>query len=278
MGQGSIIKRERDDGRVRYDVYYDLELDPVTGKRRQRKKVFQTKREATAFLTQQQAAVASGTAVDRSTRTMRDLMEYWLEHYARHRVSAKTFDGYATTIHKHIIPSLGNIQIQQLTPARLQVFCTERINAGSGPRTVELCHMNISQALDMAVNLGWLPRNVADVVKPPRWKPSEKQIWTVEEGRCFLSVAHESTYGPIWHVALALGLRKGELLGLRWQDVDFERSILSVSQTVGTVRGTVAIKPPKTANSRRCLTSTRIAAALHHGRSYFRGDVASRIM
>ena len=251
MGQGTIIKRELGDRKVRYDVYYDLEPDPITGKRRQRKKVFQTKREAVAFLTAQRTAVATGTAVDRSRRTVRELMDFWLEHYARHRVSAKTFHGYASTIRRHIIPALGNVQIQKLTPARLQEFCTQKINEGCGPRTVELCHLHISQALDEAVQLGWVARNVADVVKPPRWKPREMATWSTDEAQRFMDAARASVYGPIWLLALATGMRKGELLGLRWCDVDFDRGIVSIRQTVGTLPGTIEFKPPKTTTSRR---------------------------
>ncbi len=257
MGQGTIIKRDLGAGRVRYDVYYDMEPDPVTGKRRQRKKVFPTRKEATAFLSAQRVAVASGTAVDRSTRTVRELLEFWLDNYARHQVSAKTFHGYFSTVHKHIIPALGNVQIQKLTPARLQEFCTAKIDAGCGPRTVELCHLNISQALDEAVKLGWVARNVADVVKPPRWKPREMETWSAEEARRFTAVAHASIYGPIWQLALATGMRRGELLGLRWCDVNFDRGVLVVRQTVGTLPGQIEFKPPKTQRSRREIHFTK---------------------
>jgi len=257
MGQGTIIKRELGDGKVRYDVYYDLEPDPVTGKRRQRKRVFPTKREAAAFLNEQRAAVAKETAVDRSTRTVRELMEFWLDNYARHRVSPKTFHGYADTIRKHIIPALGNIEIQKLTPARLQEYCTQKVDEGCGPRTVELCHLNISQALDEAVKLGWVARNVADVVKLPRWKPREMETWSAEEAQQFTEVTGESTHGPIWLLALATGMRRGELLGLRWADVDLDRGLLSVRQTVGTLPGKIEFKPPKTANSRRQIHITK---------------------
>jgi integrase len=149
------------------------------------------------------------------------------------------------------VPKLGKIKIQTLMADRLQQFCTEKINEGCGKRTVELCQLHLSQALDQAVALGWVARNVADVVKPPRWKPQEMETWSVEEAPQFLSVAHESTYGPIWLLALTKGLRKGELLGLRWQDVDLERGVLRVRQTVGALRGQIEFKGTKTPKSRR---------------------------
>lgn len=178
-------------------------------------------------------------------------MHFWLDNYARHRVSTKTFDGYATTIRLHVLPALGSVRVQQLTPARLQAFYSQKLDAGCGPRTVELCHTHLSQALDEAVNLGWVARNVADRVTPPRWKPREMDTWSADEARRFLDAASASIYGPIWSLALATGLRKGELLGLRWQDVDTQRNVVAVRQTVGTLRGTLEIKRPKTVKSRR---------------------------
>lgn len=250
MPQGSIHKREVDGGKVRWDAYYAL-TDPVTGKTRQHKRTFRTQWEAKAFLTEQHAAIAQGLAVASSTQTIAELMQFWLDNYARHRVSAKTLDGYAATIRLHVLPTLGRVRVQQLTPAQLQAFYSQKIDGGCGPRTIELCHTHISQALDEAVNLGWVARNVADRVTPPRWKPREMDTWSADEARRFLAAAPESGYGPIWPLALATGLGKGELLGLRWQDVDIERGVVSVRQTVGTLRGTLEIKRPKTVKSRR---------------------------
>lgn len=256
MAQGSIHKRDIGGGRVRWDAYYAVQ-NPATGENRQHKKSFKTQREAKAFLTEKQAAIAKGESVESSARTMQELLQFWLDTYARHHVSAKSFQGYEATVRLHVVPDLGRIQIQQLTPARLQAYYSKKIDAGCGPRTVELCHTHISQALKTAVNLGWVATNVADRVTPPRWKPREMETWNADEARRFLGVAPRSTYGPIWLLALVTGMRKGELLGLRWQDVDFERGVVSVRQTVGTLRGTLEIKRPKTASSRRDITVPR---------------------
>ncbi len=269
MARGSIRKRQLEDGSVRYDAVVDMGADTSTGKRRQRKKTYSTKKEAQAGLVAWLAEIDKGTAVDRSAHTLGDVVEFWLDTHARHRVSARTLDGYARTIQQHILPTLGGVEIQKLTPARLQAFYSERIDAGCGPRTVELCHLHISQALDQAVKLGWISRNVADAATPPRWKPREMQTWDAEEARRFVAVAHQSIYGPIWLLALATGMRKGELLGLRWRDVDTGRGVASIRQTIGTLRGKVDIKPPKTASSRRDVHMPRgvLAALREHRRT-----------
>jgi integrase len=250
MAQGSIRKHERDSG-VRYEVVVDLGTDPVTGRRRQRSKSFKTKRAAQAALATMLADIDKGTAVDRSRQTVAQMMQYWLDTYARHRCAAKTVDDYERTIRVHIIPALGAIQAQKLTPDVLQKFYGDKLAAGCGPRTVELCHLRLSQALDQSVKLGLLRRNVADLVTPPRVPRKPRQTWDEEQARRFLAVADQSGRGPIWIVALATGMRRGELLGLRWHDVDFERGILSVRQTVGALRGKPDVKPPKTRSSIR---------------------------
>lgn len=251
MARGSIRKRQLENGSVRYDAVVDMGPDTATGKRRQRKKTYSTKKEAQAALAVWLAEIDKGTAVDRSAHTLGDVLEFWLDTYARHRVSARTLDGYERTIRQHILPTLGGIEIQKLTPARLQAFYSECIDGGCGMRTVELCHLHISQALEQAVKLGWVARNATDATTPPRRKPKEMQTWNAEEARRFVAVAHQSIYGPIWLLALATGMRKGEVLGVRWRDADLGRGVISIRQTIGTLRGKVDIKPPKTANSRR---------------------------
>ena len=266
MAQGSIRKHERDSG-VRYEVVVDLGTDPVTGRRRQRSKSFKTKRAAQAALATMLADIDKGTAVDRSRQTVAQMMQYWLDTYARHRCAAKTVDDYERTIRVHIIPALGAIQAQKLTPDVLQKFYGDKLAAGCGPRTVELCHLRLSQALDQSMKLGLLVRNVADLVTPPRVPRKPRQTWDEEQARRFLAVADQSGRGPIWIVALATGMRRGELLGLRWQDVDFERGILSVRQTVGALRGKPDVKPPKTRSSIRDVpVPVEVMAALREHR------------
>jgi integrase len=128
--------------------------------------------------------------------------------------------------------------------------------------------MRLSQALDQAVKLGIVVRNVADAVTPPRVESKEMRVWSQEQGRRFLAVAGQSTYGPIWIVAMATGMRRSELLGLRWEDVDFERRGLRVQQVVTVVRGAPHVGPPKSRSSRReVLVPSEVMDALRTHRS-----------
>ncbi len=250
MARGSIRKHERESG-VRYEVVVDFGPDPVTGRRRQRTRSFRTKKEAQTAMTAWLTEIDKGTAVNRSARTVGELMRYWLDTHARPRLRAKTVFDYEHTINKHIIPDLGAISVQKLTPERLQTFYADKLAAGCGVRTIRLCHLHISQALKQAVTLGLVARNVASLVTQPQEPPKEMRVWDAPQAQAFLVVAGKSAYGPIWMLALATGLRRGELLGLRWRDVDVERRVLRVRQTVGSLRGHPEFKPPKTRSSRR---------------------------
>lgn len=259
MAQGSIRKHERQEG-VRYEVVIDLGIDPVSGKRRQRSKSFTTKKEAQTALAAWLTNVDRGVAVDRSRQTVAEMLRYWLESYARPNVRDKTFEEYERIITRHIIPALGNVPIQKLTAAQVQAYYGDKLAAGCGPRTVQLCHLRLSQALDQAVRLGVIPRNVVDMVDPPRVEVLERRVWAEEEVRRFLAVAGQSAYGPIWALFLETGMRRGEVLGVRWQDVDYAARTVAVAQTVGVVRNAVVIGKPKTKSGRRSVAITQAMA------------------
>ena len=188
MARGSIKKEQRKDG-PRYIVTVDLGPDPVTGERRQRRQTYRTKKEAERRRSAWLAEIDKGTTVDRSTMTMAELMSYWLQTYAAHHVRPKSYEDYERTIRVHLVPALGHLQVQKLKPEHLQTFYSERLSAGCGKRTVELCHLRLSQALKMAVELDLVARNVAESVKPPRARAREMQTWDQEQASRFLAVA-----------------------------------------------------------------------------------------
>ncbi len=187
--RGTIRKHERGEG-VRYEVVVDLPNDPITGKRRQRSKSFKTKREAQTALTSWLKEIDEGTVVDRSKETVRELMRYWLDTYARLNVRPGTYEGYELNVQKHIIPSLGHIPIQKLTPETVQQFYGDKVSSGCGPRTVQFCHLHLSQALKQAYRMGLVSRNVTDLVTVPRHQAKEMEIWDAAQARKFLSVPH----------------------------------------------------------------------------------------
>ena len=249
MARGSIKKEEREDG-PRYMLTVDFGKDPLTGKRRQRGFTYKTKREAERGRTKKLGEIDKGTAVDRSNQTVAELLDYWLQTHARHHVRPKTYECYEQTIRVHLKPGLGAMRVQKLTPDQVKTFYADKLDAGCGKRTVELCHLRLSQALKKAVELGLVARNAAQVVHPPRARAREMQTWDMDQAQRFLAAASQSGYGPVWAVVLATGMRRGEVLGLRWQDVDLERRVLHVRQAVVPVGGVAQIGPTKNGRSR----------------------------
>lgn len=265
--QGTIQKRSGPEG-VAYRVRVEYPADPVTGKRRQRSKSFRTRREAQAALAQWGAEIARGTALEPTKTTVGDLLWQWLAGVAKHNVRPTTLEDYEGTIRVHLLPELGNVPAQRLTAARVQAFYAAKLDAGASPRTVQLCHLRLSQALKQGVAWGIVPVNVCGCVKPPTVAYKRFETWNPDEARAFLAVAEGDALSPLWLLALSTGMRRGELLGVRWRDVDLEARTLSVRQCVTPTKGGPVLAEPKTASARRLvrLPAEAVAALRDHRR------------
>lgn len=265
--QGSIQKRTGKQGTA-YRVRVEYTADPTTGERRQRSKTFATRREAESALSQWGAELARGTAMEPTKTTVGDLLHLWLESVAKHNVRPTTLEDYEATIRVHIIPAIGDVPTQRLTAARVQAFYGAKLDAGASPRVVQLCHLRLSQALKQGVAWGIVPVNVCASVKPPRVTAKRSETWSPDEARTFLATAQDDGLSPLWLLALSTGLRRGELLGLRWRDLDLDGRTLSVRQCVNVHKGGPILEAPKTAAARRLvrLPEEAVAALRDHRR------------
>ncbi len=262
MARGSIQVRKGPRG-IAYRTRAEHGPDPLTGTRKQRSKTFLVRREAEAYLTRWQAEIERGIAVEPSTVTVGEQLRYWLQSYARSRVSVQTFAEYERTVRAYIAPILGAVPLQKLGVAHLEAFKGESLARGLGARTVSVCLMRLQQMLAQAIDLHLLATNAAVHVEKPRELSRRGRTWTAEQDRRFLAVADHSPCAPIWAVYLGSGMRRGEGLGLRWEDVSFLYWTLRVEQTIGLERGRTVVKPrPKTESSRRTIAvdATIIAA------------------
>ena len=202
---------------------------PITGNRKQKRvRGHKTKKEAEKFLSEQLNSVDKGTYFEPSGMTLSEYLDYWLENYAKPNTSQKTIEGYSYIIQQHLKPSLGNIKILKLQPAHLQEYYVHKLTngkldgSGLSAQSVKHQHRLISKALKDAVKWQFLIRNVAEAVTPPKTKKAEMQVWDNEQVKTFLNAAKRSVYYPIYLTATYTGMRRGEVLGLRWQDIDFE--------------------------------------------------------
>jgi integrase len=216
------------------------------GKRIQKKRRgFPTRKAAEAAMQLELHQRRSGTYIEKSAETVGELLDRWLTTVAKHKVKPTTLEDYALTIRKHLKPALGAIGVQDLTPATVQTFYSDRIDAGIGARTVQLCYQRLSQALALAVREGVVTRNVCAATEPPTSRPTPAEVWTAQEARAFIAASMHDTYAPLWQLALGTGLRRGEFLGVRWQDLDLDDRQLSVRQTVVLLGGAPSIQAPK---------------------------------
>jgi integrase len=257
-----------------YLVRVEYPPDLVTGKRRQRSKSFTTKKEAEKELAKWLVEIERGTAIEPSKTTVAEYLTLWLESYARHNTRPSTYASYESYTRTHLVPAFGSIILTRLIPAHLQDLYSAKLHGGRkdgkpgglSPRSVKYLHSIIREALQHAFEQGLVYRNVADAVRPPKGTRPQVQVWNATEARTFLTLAHDAPYAPLWLVLLTTGMRRGEALGLRWQDVDLTKGLIRVHQTLVDVKGTVSIGEPKTKSGRRTieLDSLCLAALVEH--------------
>jgi Phage integrase, N-terminal SAM-like domain/Arm DNA-binding domain len=209
--------------------------DPRTGRPRQVSKGgFRTRKEARDALLEAQAALRSGTFVKPSKRTVGSyLLEEWLPENQPPRLRPSSYANYTIYTRTHVVPRLGDIELQRLTPSHLSGFYralltdARRDGQGLAPKTVRNIHAMVHRALKDAVRLGYLVRNVADAVTPPRGASPELQVWTPQQLRTFLAHARQDRLYALWLLVATTGMRRAELAGLRWVDIDLDAARLS---------------------------------------------------
>lgn len=160
---------------------------------------------------------------------------------------------------KHLIPTLGSIPLQQLTPARLQAYYTEKLTSGRrdgkgglSPRTVHHHHELLHVALESAVKWQLVQRNVADSVDAPKFRQKEMQTFDEEGMLDYLESVKETEYYAVFYTALFTGMRRSELLALRWSDLDLDLGVISINRTLHHLEDkSFVFQPPKTPKSRR---------------------------
>ncbi|MEW6045890.1 MAG: tyrosine-type recombinase/integrase [Bacillota bacterium] len=254
--RGHIRKRAKDS----WSVVVELPRDPETGRRRQKwVTVKGTKRDAERVLAEMVAEIERGTYVEPSKLTVAEYLDMWLRDCASASVRPTTLEGYEVMVRRHLMPELGDILLPRLTPLHVQGLYRKMTEQGLSPRTVRLAHAVLRQSLAQAVKWGFLGRNVCDAVELPRQAHKEMRVLTPEEAKRFLEAAKGERLEALWVLALTTGMRKGELLGLRWQDVDLERATLEVRQSLVRVHGKPVFQQPKTARARRTVELTPLA-------------------
>lgn len=260
-GEGSIYQDRR--GRWHAKVSMGLKDDGapdrrhVTGAKRAevaaKKKELERKRDAGA-----------GDAAGRAP-TVQAWLDHWLDTIAINRVRPSTLEGYRSLVRLHLGPKLGQHRLDRLQPEHLEAAYKAIVDSGLSPATVLRGHRVLSRALKIAVQRGKIARNVATLVEPPTVKrPMTALPLTAEEARRVLEAATGGRNAARWTVALAVGLRQSEALGLQWRDLNLEAGSLSVQRGLHRVTGVgLVYEEPKADRSRRTLAlPTQLVDAL----------------
>jgi integrase len=258
-GEGTIYRRS--DGR------WTARLSLSSGKR----KDFygRSRQEVAKRLDAARRAQDEGLPVDLPERlTLEAYLSRWLESRARPTVRQSTYVSYEVQVRRHIVPAIGKVALTRLSPPLLQSFYAERLKAGLSPRSVLYIHKVLHRALSAAVKWGLVTRNACDLVEPPRVGRPKLHAFNADQARAFLDATADDRLSALYLTALCTGLRRGELLALRWEDIDLERGTLAVRNALVKVRGGWQLAETKTPSSRRVVKLPLVAAeALRRHRS-----------
>ena len=258
-GEGSIY--QRGDGKwVASITLEDGKRKVLYGKTRK-----EVKEKLTRVLHEQQ----QGTLVTAGPQTVEQFLTDWLENTHKRHVRPRTYERYREAVYLHIIPFLGKHQLQKLTVQHVQRFYTKKEDEGLAPATIIYYHSVLHNALDTAVKRGLVARNVCDLASPPHRKRFEIQPLSGEQAQKLLTVIQGHKWEALFTLAIATGLRRGELLGLKWQDINFTTGTLQVRRILSRVP-TQAVKrehvyveaEPKTQKSRRNVVIASFALEL----------------
>ncbi len=225
-----------------------------------RRKAFygKTRQEVAQQLAQALHARHQGLPLASERQTVGQYLTWWLTT-AQPTLRPRTYARYQQLVRLHLGPGLGAIPLARLGPPQVQAFLQAKRAEGLSPRTVQFLHAVLRRALGQAERWGLVARNVARLVSPPRVERPEVQPLTVAEARRLLEAARGDRLEALYTVALALGLRQGEALGLRWQDIDLHQGTLTVRYQLQRHAGAFSLVEPKTARSRRTLTLPAVA-------------------
>lgn len=254
-------------GKRSWEITVDLGRDESGRRLRHYLTVRGTRRDAERELARVLHDAHSGALAPPSRMTVAETVERWLEDVAKPRVSVRTWEWYAELTRRHILPALGNTRLQALRPLQLQRLYVDLGEKGLSQRTILHVHRLLHNILQWAVRAGLVGVNVCDRVEAPRPAPLEVRVLTPEEAAHLLRTASGTDlYLPVI-LALACGLRRGEVLALKWEDVDLERGVLLVRRSLEQTRSGLRFKEPKGGRARAVALPKLAADALRKYRA-----------
>jgi integrase len=250
QGEGSVYQRK--DGRW---------VAAITTDEGKKKFIYRkTQKEALKELQLANQAKMQGTLITTKDQKLSDFLTLWLTDTAQPNLRDKTYIRYCELVRLHILPTLGKVTLQKLTPQHLQRLYNKKRQEGYAPQSILHIHRLLHRAFKDAVKWNLMPRNVCNLIDGPKVPRKEMQVLSHEQAHRFLDAAKGDPLETLYVLALTTGMREGELLGLQWKDIHFENGTLQVKRKIARIphKGFV-FSEPKTVKSRRNITLTTMA-------------------
>jgi integrase len=263
--EGTIFQRK--------DGYWQAALTLPGGKR----KTYygKSRKEAQAKLFEGRKALQGNLPLSGERQTLEHYLKAWLAGVET-RVKPKTHLRYEQFVN-NIAQQLGKVSLERLRAEQIQAMYDHYLKAGMSPTTVNHLHALLHVALKKAVKLGLLPRNETEYTDPPPVSRQERPTWTAEQARRFLDAIVGDPLEALYVLAIWTGMREGEILGLRWSNVDLKEQMLYVRETLSYVRGQFLFTTPKTRRSRRdILLADEVVEALQAHRQRQREEMMAK--
>lgn len=249
-GEGTIFQRPNG----LWAAQITIGRDPTTGKLKRMSYSGKTRKEVQEKVTKALADMQQGVFVEPTKLTVGEWLDIWLAEYKKPCLRPLVWESYEVIVRVHLKPAIGGLKLKDLRPERLQHLYNEKSASGLSASTVKHIHLVIHGALEQAMKNGLVVRNVSEATTLPRGEKKDIRALSLEEEEHFLEVLGEDRLGPAFITLLGTGLRRGELLALRWEDVDLSQGILHVKQDmVRTKSEGLIFQAPKTAKSRRTI-------------------------
>lgn len=254
-GEGSIYKQR--------DGLWAASISVDTPQGRKRKYFYgKTRKEVQEKLASALHERQQGTIITTPNQTVGQFLTDWLTVH-KPTVRARTYERYEGFVRLHVIPTIGRVQLQKLSAQHIQSLYARKLEEKLSPTTVNTLHMMLHRALKDAVRWGLVARNVCDLVSPPRRAHYEFKPLTLEQAHKLLTALHGHNMEALFVLALTTGMRRGEILALKWQDINFTQNMLQVRRIFTRAPGQRYVEAqPKTDKSRRSVMLPSITTEL----------------
>jgi integrase len=247
QNEGSIYKRS--DGRWTSAI----NLGHQNGKLKRQHFYGKTRDEVASKLIEALQKNSLGEPVAFKRETVAQFLDRWLEDCVRPSVRGNTYSSYEQNLRLHVKPNIGTLQLNRLGPQHIQSFMNLLLREGRSPRLVHYQRAILRTALNQALKWNLVSRNVATLVDPLRYRKREIVPFTADEAHRFLECIRGDALETVFHLALSLGLREGEVLGLKWTDIDFKTRAISIRNSLQRIDKRLQLVELKTERSRRTL-------------------------